>query len=182
MAASKKKTVRMSFKALLSYVINTNYRSFSGIMGIAISAASLILLVLGWSSLTGSQRVLFLLVGLMFTVINPIMLTIKAFRQFKLSPSYKKPLDYTFSDDGIEVELGELSQKVTWDMICRLMMTNSMIAIYTSRVHAFVIPLKELGDDKGKIVTSLVQFTSEYNPILSRSLKEYRSGKGYTGK
>lgn len=182
MSESKTKTVNMTYKALLSYIINTNYRCFSGISGLFISVASFVLLVLGWGSLGNGQRVLFLLVGLMFTVVNPIMLAFKALRQFKLSPSYKKPLNYTFSDDGIEVSVGELSQKVTWDMICRLMMTDSMIAIYTSRVHAFVIPLKALGEDKCKIITALVQFTAEYNPMISKSLKEYRSGKGYSGK
>lgn len=181
MSKTKKKTVSMSFEALLSYIINTNYRCFSGVSGLFISVVSLILLLLGFNSLSRSGKILLLLVGLTFTVINPIVLTFKAFKQYKLSPSYRKPLSYTFTNDGIEVSLGEQSQLVKWDMICRLMMTKSMIAIYTSRLHAFVIPLKELGDDKGNIVTSVVQFTAEYKPQLSKNLKEYKSGKGYSG-
>ena len=57
-------------------------------------------------------------------------------------------------------------------------MTKHMIAIYTGRMNAFVIPLTELGDDKSKILTSLVQFTAEYKPRLSRNLKRFESGKG----
>lgn len=181
MSASKKKTVNMSFEALFSYILNTNYRCFSGISGLVISIASLAVLVVGWGSMTRMQKILFLLAGLLYTVINPLMLAFKAFRQFKLSPSYKKPIDYTFTNEGIEVAMGEVKQKLTWDMICRIMMTGKMLAIYTTRIHAFVIPLAELGEDKGKIVTMLVQFTAEYKPVLSKSLKEYRSGKGFSG-
>lgn len=47
-----------------------------------------------------------------------------------------------------------------------------------NRMHAFVIPLDQLGDDKGKILASVVNFTAGYKPRVSRSLKRYQSGKG----
>ena len=95
-----------------------------------------------------------------------------------LCPSYKKPLDYTFHNEGITISQGELSQSIEWSNIYRLMMTKKMIAIYTNRINAFVIPLSELGEDRGKIISSLVQFTVDYKPILSGNLKGYKSGKG----
>ncbi|MGN0435767.1 MAG: YcxB family protein [Wujia sp.] len=181
MAVTNKKSVNMTYRALYSYILNTNYRSFSGITGLFLSVAALVILAIGWDKMGTSQRLIFMVVGLVFLVINPLMLAFKAFKQFKLSPSYRKPLDYLFEDDGITVSQGELKQELSWDKICRLMLTNSMLAIYTSRVHAFVIPISELGEEKGKIITMLVQFTAEYKPMLSGNLKEYRSGKGYTG-
>lgn len=178
MIAVQTKSVKMSFKPLYSYVLNTYYRSFSGFLGILLSIGSFVILGVFFSSLETGQKALFLVLGLAFTVINPFMLAFKTFKQLKLSVSYRKPLDYTFSDDGIKVAQGELSQEIKWSDICRIMMTNSMIAIYTSRVNAFVIPLTELGEEKGKIIASVVQFTASYNPVVSRSLKEYQSGKG----
>lgn len=181
MTTANRKSVNMTYRALYSYILNTYYRSFSGVTGLFLSIAALAILALCWGKLGSGQRLIFIIVGLTFLVINPLMLAFKAFRQLKLSPSYRKPLDYEFNDEGIIISQGELSQEVKWDMICRLMLTGNMIAIYTSRVHAFVIPLSELGSDKGKIITMLVQFTVDNNPVLSRNLKEYRSGKGYTG-
>lgn len=178
MTASKTKSINMRFSALYSYIINNNYRSFSGVLSIFLSVGALVILVALWDKLATHQRVMFLLVGLIFTVINPLTLAFKAFKQLKLSPSYKKPLEYTFGDKGITVAQGELKQDISWDKICRVMMTNKMIAIYTGRMYAFVIPLSELGDDKGKIITAIVQFTMEYKPHLSKNLKEYQSGKG----
>ncbi|MDD6328786.1 MAG: YcxB family protein [Eubacteriales bacterium] len=178
MTAAKTKSVKMNFSALYSYIINTNYRSLSGVMGIVISVGSLVCALIFWTKFAVSTKIMLILVALLFTVINPLMLAFKAFQQLKLSPSYKKPIDYTFTDDGITISQGDVSTTLTWKQICRLMLTKQMLAIYTSRIHAFVIPVSELGEDGPKILTSVVQFTSQYNPKLSNSLKRYQSGKG----
>ncbi len=181
MNSSNKKTVKMSFKPLYSYVMCTNYRNFSGILSLIISVAAFVIFLLFQDKLSNGYKVLLIAVALLFTVINPLMLAFKTFKQLKLSPSYRKPLDYTFDDEGILVEQGELSQRIEWKHICRLLKSNKMIAVYTSRIHAFVIPLAELGEDKGKIITMMVQYTADNNPVLSSNLREYRSGKGYKG-
>lgn len=120
----------------------------------------------------------FIIVALMFTVINPLSLAFKTFKQLKTSPSYKQPLVYTFGDDGIGVSQGEEHMDLEWKGVYRLLMTKYMLAVYTNRMHAFVIPLDQLGDDKGKILASVVNFTAGYKPRVSRSLKRYQSGKG----
>lgn len=178
MTTAKTKSVKMTYKALYSYILNTNYRSLSGVIGIIISLMSLVVLILRFDAMSTQRRILFLVLALAFTVINPLLLAFKAFRQYKLSPSYRKPLEYEFSDDGIKVAQGELSQVIKWSDICRILMTKSILAIYTGRMNAFVIPLSKLGDDKGKIIAAVVQFTAEYRPQVSRSLKEYQVGKG----
>ncbi len=177
MKEAKKKSVNMTFQALYSYILNTNYRSLAGIIGVLVSLIGVVALVFGWETMSTGQRTLFILVALSFLVINPLSLAFKAWQQLKLSPSYKQPLDYTFGDDGITVEQGEAKQHIKWDKICRIMMTGKMLAIYTDRYHAFVIPLSELGDDKGKIITTVVQFTAGYYPRISSNLKVYLSGK-----
>lgn len=178
MVSSKTKSINMNFPALYSYVINNNYRSVAGIMGILLSIGAFIIVIAFRGQLDVYQRVMFILVGLVFTVINPLSLAFKTFKQLKLSPSYKQPLEYTFGNDGIKVSQGETSLDITWDKIIRVMMTKKVIAIYTGRMYAFVIPLSELGEDRAKIVTAIVQFTAGYRPRLSGNLKEYKSGKG----
>jgi len=178
MTAAHTKSVKMNFSALYSYVINTNYRSFPGVVSLVFSLFAAVVLVLRWDIMASNYKALFIIAALLFTVINPLALAFKTFKQLKLSPSYKKPLDYTFTDKGITVAQGEASQDIEWKHICRIMMTEKMLAIYTGRLNAFVIPLKELGEDRGKIIASVVQFTAEYKPQLSKSLKRYQSGKG----
>ena len=95
-----------------------------------------------------------IIVALIFTVINPLMLALKTLQQLKLSPSYKKPLDYTFHNEGITISQGELSQSIEWSNIYRLMMTKKMLAIYTNRINAFVIPFAS----NTSIITSATLF------------------------
>ncbi len=178
MKEANTKSVKMTFKALYSYVLNTNYRSYAGIIGLVISFGALALLVANWNGFGTGQKAMLLIIGLVFTVINPLSLAFKTYQQLKLSPSHKIPLDYTFSSDGINVTQGEVSQLIEWNMICRIMLTKHMVAVYTSRIHAFVIPLSELGEDKDRILTAMVSFTANYEPRLSNSLKVYTSGKG----
>lgn len=178
MKAANTKSVNMTFKALYSYVLNTNYRSSGGVIGLILSFGALALLIVNWSDYGIGQKAMLIIIALVFTVFNPLSLAFKTYQQLKLSPSHKIPLDYTFSDEGINVAQGETEQLITWDMICRIMMTKHMVAVYTSRIHAFVIPLTELGEDKGRILTAMVSFTANYEPRLSKSLKVYTSGKG----
>lgn len=178
MKVTNTKSVKMTFKALYSYVMNTNYRSVAGVIGLILSFIALIMLGLKWSDYGTGQKVVLVVIGLVFTVINPLSLAFKTYQQLKLSPSHKTPLDYTFSDEGITVMQGEIEQLIKWDMICRILLTKHMVAVYTSRIHAFVIPLTELGEDKGRILTAMVSFTANYEPKLSRNLKVYTSGKG----
>lgn len=178
MKVANTKSVKMTFKALYSYVINTNYRSYAGVVGLIISFGALAILVMNWSGFGTAQRVMLIIIGLVFTVLNPLSLAFKTYQQLKLSPSHKMSLDYTFSDEGITVAQGEVTQLIKWDMICRIMMTKHMVAVYTSRIHAFVIPLSELGEDKGRILTAMVSFTANNEPRLSKNLKVYTSGKG----
>lgn len=178
MKETNTKSVKMTFKALYSYVLNTNYRSYAGIIGLVISFGALVILFANWNGFGTAQRVMLVVIGLTFTVINPLSLAFKTYQQLKLSPSHKLPLSYTFSGEGITVSQGEVTQLIKWDMVCRIMLTKHMVAVYTSRIHAFVIPLTELGEDKGRILTAMVSFTANYEPRLSKNLKVYTSGKG----
>lgn len=178
MVDTKTITVKMTYQSLCSYIMNTYYRGFQGISGLILGFGSLILMVVGWQSLTWKQKVILGIVAGIFLVMNPLMLMFKAFQQFKLSPSYKKPLDYIFSDNGITVRQEEASQEIPWENVCRLFMTGKILAVYTSRLHAFVIPLSDLGEERGKIIASVVQFTAANRPRLSRNLARYKSGKG----
>lgn len=129
---SKDKSVNMTFPALFSYVMNTNYRSMSGILGLVLSFGAIVMLVIGWNTTSGRQKAIFIIVALMFTVINPLSLAFKTFKQLKTSPSYKQPLVYTFGDDGIGVSQGEEHMDLEWKGVYRLLMTKYMLAVYTT--------------------------------------------------
>ena len=178
MSQSNTKSVKMTYGALLSYIMQTHYKSLAGIIGVLISLSSLLLLIFKWETLATEKIILCAVIASLFLVINPIILSFKAYKQLKLSPSYKEPLQYTFSEDGIGISQGEASDLVEWNRIQKVVLTNRILIIYTSRIHAFVLPVSELGNDKAKILARIVQFSADYKPKLSNNLKGYQSGKG----
>ena len=65
----------------------------------------------------------------------------------KLSKAYKKfPLYYTISERGIEVEQDDAKGSNTWDNVMKIVSTKRLVIIYTSRMHAYVIPREALKD------------------------------------
>lgn len=178
MTDKQTKSVSMTFKALYSYILDSYYKKISGIISAIFSIASIVVLILGWGQMAVNQRILFIILGSLFTIVNPIMLAFKAFQQLKLSPSFKKPIVYTFGTDGITVTQEDASQEVKWEQICKISLSKNVLALYTGVIYAFIIPVSELGDAKGKILSVVVQYTANHSPKITNNLKGYLSGKG----
>ena len=63
MTEAKSKSVTMNFSALYSYILNTNYRSVPGIMGLALSAGAIVLLIVGWDKLYIGRKIMIIIVA-----------------------------------------------------------------------------------------------------------------------
>lgn len=174
----KSVTFKMTFGDLYNFLLNNYYRGFAGFVGLMISILAIAGMVTYWGKMMLYQYVIFGFLALSFPVINPVMLAWKAFKQLNLTPSYKKPLTYEVRSRGITVSQGEIHQTTKWSYIRRIMMTGKVLVLYTNRLNAFVIPKAALGENESRFLTMIVQFTDNYKPRLSKSLKVYRSGKG----
>lgn len=174
-ATSKKITVNMNKKALTDFVMRSYYCKLSGIMSIVLGLGGLAFLV--WNIASGNPSVrnilLFGAVAVICLVANPMTLLMKANKQLKTNPSYKAPVSYELRPENLKISVGEESQELEWNNIYRLRASGSMVAVYTSPYHAFVIPTDELGSDRAIVLSRLVQYTREYRPRLSRNLKQY---------
>ena len=173
--SSKKITVNMNKKALTDFVMRSYYTKISGIMSIVLGLGGLVFLVWNLMSENPSIRniLLFGAVAVICLVLNPFTLLTKAKNQLKTNPSYKAPVNYELRPEHLTISVGEESQDLEWNNIYRLRASKSMVAVYTSPYHAFVIPTDELGDDRAIVLSRLVQYTREYRPRLSHNLKQY---------
>lgn len=130
-------------KELYEFTLNHNYKSLHGILGVAFSLASAVGAVWFWDKFTPTNRVIIILLALMFTVFEPLGCYIKVRKQIK--KNFTKPLEYVFDDEGIEVSQGESSSRVNWNEIMKVTSTKNLINIYTSPLMAFIIPKKDAG-------------------------------------
>lgn len=155
----EKKTikVKVGVKDLFRFLMGYNYCSFGGIFGVIVSLSCLLGLAISYQDNSQGTNLLLLVVGLLFTVIQPMLLLKKSVAQCVKNPSFRSPLTYELADEGITVRLDEQSQKVEWDAITKLKENKNQILVYTSRVNAFIWPVEQLGQEKEMVKHILVE-------------------------
>ena len=135
-----KASVQLSTKQLYEFLMRHTYFCFGGVVGLLLSIGGFVAfaLLLDNKDITATYLGVLFGIGLLFTVIQPLIVLRNAKKQSK---AYKKyPLEYTISERGIEVKQDDAEGSNSWENIMKIVSTKRLIIIYTSRVHAYVIP------------------------------------------
>ena len=180
MLQEKKFQINMTKEALQSFMVTSYYSRLGGWFSILLGLGGVVMAVREIffrekTDITGLAA--YTIIALFCLLINPLLLRSQAKRQLENSPSYQQPVEYTLYPEYLEVCQGEEHLEVGWELIYKIKMTRKMVAVYTSKINAFVWPLTELGDDRASILSRVVQYTQEFHPILSGNLKEYRTSE-----
>ena len=144
----EKITVKMTKEALYDFLLFHAYSKFSGflvnILGLAIAFMGIIMYVTGK---TGAPGVAFYLVAAaVFLGYTPLLLKRRAKQQVQVNKEYNRPVEYTFSEEGIVTECDEYSKTYPWQQIQRAVVTPKTIGIYYEEERALVIPKGDFGD------------------------------------
>lgn len=144
------------------------YSGIYGLLNVAITAGSVALLITGVGQ--GSFATMFVLIvlALLFSVINPILIFVKALIAYKITPVYKEPLEYELTNEKLVVKQGEAATEETLDKIVAIRKTPKMIVLYFGSANAVLLPKKQLGEEKKKVCDIL----SEARPEFARRLKK----------
>ena len=132
--------VKIGTKELFSFLLRHTYTNASGLFGLCLSLLSLVLLGMGYAKGDDFRTVVLLVLGLLFTVINPLMLYAKAKNQALTNPIYKNELLYTLDEAGVTLEVGESKETVAWKQIKKWKKTRITHILYTTKIHAILLP------------------------------------------
>lgn len=135
---------RIKTGELYSYLMMHTYSSFSGKVCVILSVLALIMLLLGAGKGDMTKTVILGIVAALYTVINPIMLYMKAAKQAKLNPAYKDSMKFGFHEKGVNISFGGNEGMIPWDKMVRVKKTKKVYALYTDPIHAFLIATKDL--------------------------------------
>lgn len=98
--------------------------------------------------LSTSHVVLLIFCGLIFTVIQPVILFLKSLKQAK-TDAIKAGVNIVFTDDDIKVSRADTALDIAWDKVYYCMLRPNMIVIYFDNIRAYVIPRRYyLGQEK----------------------------------
>lgn len=131
---------------LYRFSMHHTYCSVSGIVGVLISLGSLVICAVRYRVLDRTAFIALLIIGCLFTIVQPIMLYQKAWKQKKQNEAINAVLHYSMSEDGIIVSQGEQEAKVHWYEIRKKVKTRSGLYLYMSPIRAFIFPKEQLAD------------------------------------
>lgn len=187
----------MTKKALVEYVLVSYYTRLSGFFSIILGIIGIVLFVIGYMRGARYQAMaVYAFIAVLSLIGNPITLIHKARVQAATSPAYKNPITYDITPEGLTISVvvpyddayGDDTQdddanggssknieqeKLEWRHIYRLRLGRKMLAIHTSPIHAFILPLTELGDSLDEVAGLLVKYSAPHSPHISGNLNKY---------
>lgn len=147
--------IKTGEKDMTNFVLYHNYRSASGILGLVLSIAALIYLAVGFKAMDNLMRIALVFIGLLFTVVNPVMLSYKAKRQVRTNEGFKIPIHYGMTASYLVLTQDDQWVQVPWKNIYKVVDTRRSIVVYVSRMRAYVWPKEQLGEDLEDVMSLL---------------------------
>lgn len=138
--------VELTVKELYAFSMHHTYVGISGIFGLIISLGSWLVCILRFASLDTTARMALIIIGCLFTIVQPVMLYSKARAQIRRNKNINAALHYRLSEDGITVSQGEQEASVKWHEIRKKVTVSKAVYIYMSPVRAFIFPEKQCGE------------------------------------
>ncbi len=123
----------------------STYGSMVGVCNIVFTVAMLLLSVKFWGDVNNFMRILLIIAICLFTVIQPVVVYMRAKRQVRTVPS---DMEIGFDDKGIHVKTKDQSSDLKWNRIKGVSKKPSMIVIFSTTKHGFILTNKMLGKQK----------------------------------
>ena len=98
------------------------------------------------------STLLLILLGSIYTIIQPIMLWKSAGRQIAKNPVYNEELSYSFDDKGITVSQGESVTSKGWDECYKAADYGKVVIIYITVNNGIILPKAAIGSQYGEFV------------------------------
>lgn len=154
--------VDLSVSELYVFSMRHTYFSASGVFGLLLSFGSLAACALRYESLDGTTRLALIIIGLLFTVVQPVMLYSKAFMQRLRNKDINATLQYCVSEEGIVVSQGEQQVQVPWWDVRKMVQGKNAVYLYMSPVRAFIFPRKQCGDHYEEMISLIRTMLEKY--------------------
>ena len=162
-------SVQVTVKDMYAFLMHHSYRGGSLIADAIVTFGAIGLLIAGFGEGDPVKTVALIFVALLFTVVHPLQLYMKARKQVKKNEVFKKPLDYVLTDEGITLSQEEQSQSITWADVYQVKEYKSQILVYTGRVYAFVWPKRALAECETEVKELFKKHLSEQ--VAGKSIK-----------
>ena len=121
------------------------YGSLAGLCNIIFTVAAFALGFSRWDQAQGLMRCLIVLGCCLFTVIQPLMIYVKAKKQ---TAGITQDTQDTIDDNGLHIRVGNDTSDLPWNSVKRISRKPAMIIVFSDTTHGFVFTNRVLGNEK----------------------------------
>lgn len=138
--------VKLTEKEMYSFLMNNTYRKPMGVIMFLFGIACFVVAAITFKDMDTRSILLLLLLGSLYTIIQPIMLYKNARKQIAKNPVYANELTYCIDDTGVEVSQGDNSTKKTWEEFWKACDFGKIVVIYIAVNNGIILPKAAIGD------------------------------------
>ena len=142
--------IKLNEKDIWIFSLYSSNRAYLGIFNALFTLASLYVLVSTWGESGISRKLVFLACALMFSVIQPAILYLKAARQAK-TETIKKGFRLELSEENVVT--------ASWEEVYKTMIRKNMIVIYFAPLRGYLIPARYFEGNREKLEALLKEKT-----------------------
>ena len=121
------------------------YGSLAGLCNIIFTVAAFALGFSRWDQAQGLMRCLIVLGCCLFTVIQPLMIYVKAKKQ---TAGITQDTQVSIDDNGLYIRVGDDTSQLPWKSVKRISRKPAMIIIFSDTTHGFIFTNRVLGNEK----------------------------------
>ena len=89
----------------------------------------------------------------------PLIIIFRTRTLMKTSKVFQQTFHYLLDEEGLHLKLEKEAVDVEWKYIRKLMILKSSVVVYTGKHNAWIIPTKDMGDQKEEIIAFLKEKT-----------------------
>ncbi|MCR4777416.1 MAG: YcxB family protein [Lachnospiraceae bacterium] len=149
--------IKLTLWDMFVFLMKHEYSSFSGLFGLCVSIFAIAGLAFGWAGEDSNMFFVYIVIALMFTVLNPLRLFMSAAQQLSKNPTFQTAITYSFDEDGVHLRQGELANDNKWEELSKLAKGRSIMVLYVSKKIGYILPKSALGseyDEVAQYITS----------------------------
>ena len=97
--------------------------------------------------------------GILIILYYPFIIATKTKGIKNNSKVFQQVFHYVLDEEGLHLKVGTEAVDVEWKYVTKLMVLKSSLVVYTGKVNAWIIPAKDMGDQKEEIIAFVKEKT-----------------------
>lgn len=149
--------IKLSVKDLFRFSMIHSYQGQSGIFTVFCILVGFLMIFRGAAQSSAYYALMGVLIIVLFVLVTPLTLYMKAKKQAATNPMYKTETVYELQEDGIHVTIDDQNGKIPWDQISKIRHSRGMYILYTGKQSAFIYTDEALGGKKDEVMNYIYQ-------------------------